>query len=215
MITIITGSNKHDEERRHDQEHDREEDLDRCLLSTLLGVGPLALAHLDGEVAHDLTRRDAHRLALRDRPREHPHAGRVHPDEEMVECFDERQAHVLLLQGEADLSRRAAPWIFRDAIRRDCGKLRPASSVTTRRSIRSGRPRSTWSRRLRVREPTMYIGSIQPSNAGADDGQGRGAAALPPASVVSQTARKAARDSGRATASRAGAPAWTRTCPRR
>ena len=47
--------------------------------------------------------RDAHRLALGDRAREHAHAGRVDAGEQVLERLDERQAHVLLLQREPHL----------------------------------------------------------------------------------------------------------------
>ena len=93
----------HDEERRHDQEEDGEEDLDRRLLRALLRVGPLPLPHLEREVAHDLTRRDTHRLALRDRAHEHAHTGGVDPLQEVLQRLDERQAHVLLLQRQPHL----------------------------------------------------------------------------------------------------------------
>ena len=49
------------------------------------------------------------------------------------------------------ISEESGSLIFVAARRRDCGKLRPASSVTTSRSIRSGRERSIWSRRCRAR----------------------------------------------------------------
>ena len=89
---------------------DREEHLDRRLLRALLGVGALRRFRISiGEVPHDLARRDAHRLALRDRAREHAHARRVDASEEVLERLDERQAHVLLLQRQAHLGRRAAP----------------------------------------------------------------------------------------------------------
>ena len=69
---------------------------------------PLTLPQLEREVPHDLARRDAHRLALGDRAREHAYAGRVDAGEQVLERLDERQAHVLLLQRQPNLGRRAA-----------------------------------------------------------------------------------------------------------
>ena len=61
--------------------------------------------------------------------------------------------------------------IFVAERRSDCGKLRPASSVTTRRSIRSGSPRSICSRRFLARESTTNIGSDPAEHGRADGGE--------------------------------------------
>ena len=70
---------------------------------------PLPLPKLEREIPHDLPRRDAHRLALGDRAREHADARGVDACEQVLERLDEREAHVLLLQRQSDLATRAAP----------------------------------------------------------------------------------------------------------
>src|SRR5687768_12122565 len=77
------GSEQDDEHRREDEEDQGEEDLDRRPLRALLRLLTPALAHLDGEVAHDLTDRDAERLALGDRAYERAH-GRCLTSREQV-----------------------------------------------------------------------------------------------------------------------------------
>src|SRR6476659_9167870 len=104
---IAAGGSEHlhDVDHHREEQDDREEDFHRRLLRSLLRVGPLPLAQLDREVAHDLPGRDTHRLALGDRAREHANPRRVDPAEEVLERLDEREAHVLLLKREPDLGR--------------------------------------------------------------------------------------------------------------
>ena len=122
MIRMTIGTSSTMKSAGMIRKSDREEHLDRRLLRALLGVGAAALAELDREVPHDLAGRDAHRLALGDRAREHPHAGRVDAAEEVLERLDEREAHVLLLQRQAHLAgerlldlRRGEPQRLREA----------------------------------------------------------------------------------------------------
>ena len=86
--------------------------------------------------------------------------------EQVLERLDEREAHVLLLQRQANLARERLADLPGGETER-LRKAEPASSVTTRRSIRSGRARSTWSRRFLMRCPTMNVGSVHPSTAAA------------------------------------------------
>ena len=140
--------------------------LHRRLLRPLLGVGAAPLAHLDREVAHDLAGRDAERLALGDRAGEHANAARV--DAARGSSRAPRRASGPCSAPGASAGPRlpSGSLTFVAARRSDCGKLRPASSVTTRRSIRSGQARSRSARwRFRIRELTRSDGRNQPSTA--------------------------------------------------
>ena len=112
----IAGASRTTKMRREDQPDEREEDLDRRLLRPLLGGRPPALAHLHGEVAHDLADRDAERLALADRAHERAHAVAC-PTRSSMFASDlvGRQAHGLLLHRQAQLvAERAAEALGRD-----------------------------------------------------------------------------------------------------
>src|SRR5919109_4508690 len=105
---VDDGAEQNDEHGGEDEEDEREEDLDRRLLRPLLGCGAAALAHLHREVAHDLARRGAERLALEHRAHEGAHARRVRARQHPLKRFVGCQAHPLLLKRETKLDAERA-----------------------------------------------------------------------------------------------------------
>ena len=97
------GEQDHDEHRGEDEEDEREQHLDRRLLRHLLGRGLAALPHLVGHRSHDVTHRDAERLALDDRAGEERDASCVGALLQVHERLVDGQAHVLLLQRQPQL----------------------------------------------------------------------------------------------------------------
>ena len=175
-------------------------------------VGPLPLPELDREVPHDLARRDAHRLALRDRAREHAHARRVDAREEVLERLDEREAHVLLLQRQAHLGRerlldlrRGEPQRLREA---EAGLERDDEEVD-----QVGQPALDLVAALpRARVDDRTSAATQPSTAAPTMPRTTSHAAAPP-SARERRARRTRSRLRRGTGCRAGARASSCTCP--